>query len=447
MKRKQFLQVGSTLVWGSAFGTFTGCKAPLPRTRNWAGNIEYSTGEIIAPQSLDDITHALQKVKQITAQGTCHCFNRIADSNDQLLAMRGWNKVVELDKARGTVTVEAGMKYGELAPYIDQYGFALHNLASLPHISVAGSVATATHGSGVLNGNLATAVTALEFVDGSGKLVQLDREKDGEQFMGAVVALGALGIVTQVTFQVQPSFRVRQYVFERLPLDQLYANFEAIMGAGYSVSLFTDWQQNSVNEIWIKSRSDAEQQVDGTQHFFGATPATRNMHPIAANSAENCTPQLGVEGPWYERLPHFKMGFTPSSGVELQAEYFLPLDKAVEGMKAVATLAGEIGPHLFISEIRTIASDDLWMSTAYKRHSVAIHFTWKQETEAVMALLPRIEKALEPFEPRPHWGKLFTIPKSALEVHYERMKDFRLLARQFDPQGKFRNAFLADTIF
>ena len=444
MKRKQFIKIGSALAWGSALQQLPACDAPAPVVKkNWAGNIEYSTSSIFKPETVDSIKSALSQVNQVTAQGTCHCFNRIADSPDHLMDMKPWNRILDLNKERFRVTVQAGTKYGELAPVLHQQGFALHNLASLPHISVAGSIATATHGSGIANGNLATAVTELELVNGSGNVLQLTREKDRDLFNGAVVALGALGIVTKVTLELQPTYSVSQWVFEKLPVEELYRNFEPIMGSGYSVSLFTDWQSDSINEVWVKAKTNDAGPVLSDGAFFGAVPATRDMHPIAINSAENCTPQMGVPGPWHERLPHFKMGFTPSSGVELQAEYFVSFEDAVAAIKAVSTLSREIGPHLFISEIRSIAADNLWLSTAYHRKSVAIHFTWKQENDAVMQLLPKIEKVLEPFAPRPHWGKLFTIPKEVLEKRYERMNDFRNIAKQFDPQRKFVNPFLS----
>jgi xylitol oxidase len=448
MTRDQFLKLTGTLTLGAALPSMTGCgPTPGPKTHNWAGNIEYSTTDLRAPATLDDLPALVKELEHVKAQGTCHCFNRIADSKDVLLSTRQFNKATSIDKEKNTVTVEAGIKYGELAPWLHQQGYALHNLASLPHISVAGSVSTATHGSGVENGNLSTAVEGVEFIDAKGNKITLSREKDGDKFLGAVVALGALGVFTHMTLRVHPTFQARQWVFEKLPLDQLYANFEGIMSAGYSVSLFTDWQADSVNEVWVKSKADMIQPAPDGKTFFGATPATRDMHPIAANDAVNCTPQMGVPGPWYERLPHFKMGFTPSSGVELQSEYFVPFEQGVEAMKAVATLAKEIGPHLFISEIRSIAADDLWMSMAYKRKSIAIHCTWKQETDAVMALLPKIEKVLEPFAPRPHSGKLFTLPPQVLESRYERMKDFRELAKEYDPDGKFVNEFLKANIF
>ena len=345
------------------------------------------------------------------------------------------------------MTVEAGVTYGQLGPYLDSKGFALHNLASLPHISVAGACSTATHGSGEKNGNLASAVSALEMITAAGEIVKLSRKSDGEAFQAAVVGLGALGVITRITLDIQPTYMVRQFVYEDLPLAQMKNHFDEIQASGYSVSLFTDWQKQRINEVWIKSRAGDGQPFAAPREFFGARLATRNLHPIAALSAENCTEQMGVPGPWYDRLPHFRMGFTPSAGKELQSEYLLPRRHAVEAILAVERLRDQVSPHLLISEIRTIDADDLWMSTCYRRPSVAIHFTWKQDWPAVRRVLPIIERELSPFQPRPHWGKLFTIPRTELSSRYEKFDSFIKTAASYDPKGKFRNTFLNTNLF
>lgn len=413
---------------------------------NWAGNIEYSTGNIVYPETVAEVQQLIKGHNKLKVLGTRHCFNRIADSKDYFVSSRKLNKIISLDKDAHTVTVEGGIKYGELCPWLDDKGYALHNLASLPHISVAGAIATATHGSGIKNGNLATAVSGLEMVLADGSIVHLTKN-DGDVFHAAVVGLGALGMVTKVTLNIQPTFMMRQYVYERLPLQQLQQHFDEIVGAGYSVSLFTDWGSDSINEVWIKSRVDDAANSTAKEDFFGARPATTNVHPIIELSAENCTEQMGVPGPWYERMPHFKMGFTPSSGKELQSEYFVPHQHAVEAIMAIQQLGKSITPHLFISEIRTIAADDLWMSPAYQQDSVTLHFTWKQEWDAVSKLLPQIEQALAPFNPRPHWGKLFTMAPSTLDARYTKLADFKQLVAKYDPNGKFRNAFLEEKLY
>ena len=381
------------------------------------------------------------------ALGTRHCFNSIADSRDAFVSLKPMHEMVAVDSHARTATVGAGVTYGALAPYLESKGLALHNLASLPHISVAGACSTGTHGSGEGNGNLATAVAALEFVNGQGDVVKLSRAADGETFRGAVVGLGALGVITRVTLDVQPTYQVRQYVYENMPFAQMTSHFDAIQASGYSVSLFTDWQSERVNEVWIKARTDSAKPFSGPTEFFGATLAKKDLHPIAELSAENCTEQMGKAGPWYDRLPHFKMGFTPSAGKELQTEYFVPRQHAVEAIQAVARLHEQVSPYLMITEIRTIAADDLWMSMAYRQPSVAIHFTWKQDWPAVKRVLPVIERELGPYQARPHWGKLFTLAPAELRARYPRMGEFVQLAEKFDSQGKLRNDFLKTNVF
>src|SRR6267378_2356152 len=331
--------------------------------------------------------------------------------------------------------------------FLDSKGFALHNLASLPHISIAGAISTATHGSGEKNGNLATAVSALEIVTAAGEVVKLSRQRDGEAFLGAVVGLGALGVITKVSLDIQPTFLMRQYVYENMPLAEMKDHFDAIQSSAYSVSLFTDWQNQRINEVWFKSSMEEGQAFDAAPDFFGAKRATKNLHTIAELSAEKCTEQMGVPGPWYERLPHFRMGFTPSAGKELQAEYFVARKNAVDAILAVEKLHDQVGPHLLITEIRTIAADNFWMSPCYKQDSVTIHFTLKPDWPAISKLLPVIEKELAPFHARPHWGKLFTMAPAHLDSLYEKLPEFMALSRRFDPAGKFHNDFLNTNVF
>jgi alditol oxidase len=446
MNKRSFLKLVSAMMASPAIAPLLKAM-PEEKLRNWSGNFEFSTDRVTPAKSVDQIREFVKKENKLKALGTRHCFNRIADSHDTLLSMRSLDEAVSVDTTARTVTVDAGITYGKLAPILDAKGFALHNLASLPHISVAGSCSTATHGSGEKNGNLSSAVSALELVTANGDVVELSRAKDGDTFNGAVVGLGALGVITRVTLDVQPTFQVRQYIYENLSLDQMKEHFDAIEASAYSVSLFTDWQNNRFSEAWLKTRTELGHAFDAKPEFFGAKAATKNLHPIAELSAENCTEQLGVPGPWYERLPHFKMGFTPSAGKELQSEFFVPRPNAVDAILAVERLRDQITPHLLITEIRAIAADNLWMSPCYKQSCVAIHFTWKQDWPAVSKVLPAIEKELAPYKARPHWGKLFTISPPTLRSRYERLPDFLSLAKRFDPQGKFRNDFLNTNIF
>jgi xylitol oxidase len=444
MDKRTFLQTSSAILTGTILSGIAGCRPGKEPLTNWAGNLAYSTNRIDFPATVEEAVEIVKKSPKLRPLGSQHSFNTIADSEEKLVSSKRLNRIISLDEESMSVTVEAGIKYGELIEYLHKHGYALHNLASLPHISVAGSVATATHGSGVKNGNLATGVSAIEFINAAGNVVRLSTE-DGELFNGAVVNLGALGFVTRLTLDLRPTFNMKQVVYRNLPMEQLRENFHAIMSSGYSVSLFTNWRNRNINQVWIKYLADAKETP--APEFYGARLAERNMHPVEDQSAESCTEQMGVAGPWFERLPHFKMGFTPSTGKELQSEYFVPLENGYEALMAVEKLHSKIEPHLFISEIRTIDADNLWMSPCYKKACVAIHTTWKQDWNSVVNLLPLMEKQLVPFNPRPHWGKLFTLQPSVLHARIEQLGEFRKLVERHDPEGKFRNAFLKKNIF
>jgi xylitol oxidase len=405
--------------------------------RNWAGNYTYRAQKLHRPSTIEQLQEIFANAPCVRVLGSRHSFNDIADSSE-LITLEAMPMDVVVDHEAETVSFNAALKYGELVEALNEEGVALHNLASLPHISVAGAVATATHGSGVTNGNLATAVVGLELVTSDGQIIEISRGEP--DFDGLVVGLGALGAVTRITLDVEPAYEVRQRVFEGLSWEALFEHFDEIISCGYSVSIFTRWGE-TIDQIWVKSRvTDEPEQVESD--LFGAVAAAVDRHPILGLDATSCTPQLGRRGPWADRLPHFRMGFTPSSGEELQSEYLLPRRYAVEAIEAVRSLADEIRPILQVSEIRTVAADRLWMSMSYGQDTVGIHFTWKPEREAVEDMLVQLETALVPFKARPHWGKLFNADAEAIAPHYERMSDFIRLVERLDPRGAFCNSWL-----
>ena len=447
MDKRQFLKTSGALVTGSFLSRLTHAQQPAAKPRtNWAGNLTYHTTNLFEPITLPELQQLVRDHPRLRPLGTRHSFNTIADSTHTQVSLHNFNQIT-LDEKSRTVTVGAGVRYGDLAPIIDAKGFALHNLASLPHISVAGATATGTHGSGIHNQNLSSSVAAIQFVAADGTLHTLSRAHDGDAFLGAVVHLGCIGVITSVTLDLEPTYQVAQTVYLDLPFTELEHHFDDIFGAGYSVSLFTDWQNNRGTELWIKRRVQPGQTLETPALFYNARLATKDLHPIPALDAINCTPQMTVPGPWYERLPHFKMNFTPSSGAELQTEYFVPRDQAFAAISAVETLRDRITPLLLTTELRTIAQDNLWLSMAYQRDSLAIHFTWKPEWPAVQKLLPLIEEKLAPFNPRPHWAKLFAMKGARLTQLYPHMNDFKALIKQYDPTSKFRNDFIDTELF
>ena len=418
---------------------------PLPPT-NWAGNVSFRAARAHRPATLGELQAVVAGAQRVRALGTGHSFNRIADTTSDLVSVAGLPRVLEVDSGRRCVRVSAGLRFGELAGPLDEAGFALHNLGSLPHISLAGAIATGTHGSGVGNGTLASAVSALELVTADGSLQRLCRADDPDRFDGSVVALGALGVVHTVELDVQPTYDVRLHVYEGLSLDTLSTRLDEVLSSGYSVSLFWDWRSDEVGQVWRKLRVGEGETGDAPREWLGATLADGPRHPIPGLPGTMCTEQLGAVGPWHARLPHFRLEFTPSSGEELQSEWFVARQDAVAALRSLDDLRPRIAALLQISEIRTIAADRLWLSPSAGRDTVALHFTWVRDEAAVAPVVAAIEQRLGAFAARPHWGKVFSTPPAVVRQCYERFDDFEALLRDTDPQGTFRNDLL-DELF
>jgi xylitol oxidase len=403
--------------------------------------VEFRAAEVRRPRTVAGLRAMVAESTRVHALGTGHSFSPIADTDGVLIATAALPAVCDLDAAAAAVTVGAGVKYGDLARRLNAAGWALANLASLPHISVAGACATATHGSGSGNGSLASAVRGLELVTADGGLVALDAGTAGDRFRGAVVGLGALGIVTTLTLDLVPAYQVCQYVYEDLPASELTGHFDEIMDAAYGVSVFTDWQGSHHNQVWLKRRDGDQERFRAGRPWHGARPANWPRHPLPGMPAGPATTQQGIPGPWHERIPHFRLGFTPSRGAELQSEYLLPRQAAVPAITALAGLGDLFAPVLQIAEVRTVAADECWMSMCYRQDSVALHFTWALDPGAVRPVVAAVEERLVPLGARPHWGKVFGVAPPAVRARYPRWDDFRALARSLDPAGKFRNGF------
>jgi xylitol oxidase len=410
---------------------------------NWAGSHTFAATTLHEPTSLAELQRIVANAPKIHALGTRHCFNDIADSVE-LVSVAKLPRELTIDRANSTVTIDAGVTYGALGVALEQAGVAIHNMASLPHISVAGAVATATHGSGDRCGNLSTAVAGMELVTSSGDIVQLTRgEPDCD---GAVVHLGALGVVTRLTLDVEPSYQVAQQVFRNLSWDAFDAHFDAITSAGYSVSFFTDYGE-TIAELWIKDRVDDAHPFNLREHYLDALAADVDLHPVPRLDAANCTIQMGVAGCWADRLPHFRVDAVPASGNEIQTEYMIDRRHAVAAVRALREIAPHFLDHIWTAEIRTAAADTLWLSTAYGQDIVCLHFSWFFEPEFVARILPIVQDALTPFAPRPHWGKVNTLPAAEVNARYPKHADFVALANRLDPRGAFRNPYLDRTVF
>ena len=401
---------------------------------NWAGNHTYHA-RVVRPRSVGELQEVVAREPRVRALGSRHSFTDLTDTDGVLVSLADIPTAVDIDERSRTARVTGRAAYGEVVTQLEAACWALGNLASLPHISVVGAVATGTHGSGDGNGSLATAVAALDVVGPDGGVRTLTRGED--DFDGSVVALGALGVVTAVTLDIEPTYAVRQDLYTGLAWSTLADHFDAITSDAYSVSLFTRWGEDGISQVWRKSRGS-----DAPDDFFGAPRALTTLHMLDGGPAEAVTQQGGVTGPWLDRLPHFRMEFTPSRGEELQSEYLLPRGHALDAVGALRALREQMAPLLQTCELRTVAADDLWLSSAQGRDVVGIHFTWVRDVPAVYAVLPAIEAALLPLGARPHWGKCFVATAAELEPLYPRFGDFRDLRDRVDPDRTFGNAFL-----
>lgn len=439
--------------------TITGDGTTGPAGRNWAGNLAYRARRLHEPRTIDELREVVTREPRVRPLGSRHSFTDVADS-EALVSLDHLPGTLEVDPEARTARVPAGTRYGALAAVLHAGGWAVHNLASLPHISVAGAVATGTHGSGDRTGTLATAVRGLEMVAADGELVTVGAAQepvsgpDGDgtrarpladvELDAVVVGLGMVGVVTAVTLGVEPTFDVAQEVYADVPWDAVLEDLDAVTASADSVSLFTDWRGGTVAQVWRKSRVHAD--WEPRPALLGVPRATTQLHPLAGVDPRSTTAQLGVPGPWHERLPHFRMEHTPSHGEELQSEYLVAREDAVRAIGALRRLGPRLRDLLLVSEVRTMAADQQWLSSASGRPTVGLHFTWRRDVEGVTALLPHVEEALAPFAPRPHWGKLFTATGAgapdALRAAYPRFDDFRALAARLDPQGRFHNAFV-----
>jgi xylitol oxidase len=406
---------------------------------NWAGNVTFGAVRVHRPTSVPEVQELVAGSRRVRALGSAHSFSPVADTDGDLVLLSLLPPRCDVSDDRATVTVSAGSRYGEIAPLLHEAGLALPNLGSLPHICVAGAAATGTHGSGDANPPLASSVVGLDVVTADGTLVHLDGTEP--RFRGAVVSLGTNGVVTAVTLRVEPTFDVAQTVYDRLPMDALVAHLDEVFASAYSVSVFSTMRADVADQVWLKRRTDRPYpDLDDT--WLGATRADGPRHPVPGESPDSCTEQLGRPGPWFERLPHFRLDHRPSSGAELQSEFLVPREHAVAAVEVLRRLADVVAPPLQVAELRTVAADDQWLSMAHDRDSLAVHFTWHPDPAPALRAVAAVERALTPFAARPHWGKVFTMTPEQVQPLYPRLAEARALRRELDPHEKFGNDFV-----
>jgi alditol oxidase len=404
--------------------------------RNWSDTVDLR-GTVATPRSTAEVAELVRGADRVLALGSAHSFSPVAVTPGLHIETAALPADIAVNGT--TVTVSAGMTYATLGRELHARGLGLAAMASLPHITVGGAIATGTHGSGDAIGTLSSAVTGIEIVTAGGDVRWVRRGVDPD-FGAWVVSIGALGVVTRVEMEVEPTYEVAQTIFAGLDLDVVEADFDAVFGSATSVSVFTRWRPEPDAQLWLKRRIDREGPWPGGP-AFGVPPRDDPLHPLEQLDPVHCNPQRGQVGPWHERLPHFRAEFTPSAGDEIQAEYLLPRSQAVEAIRRLRPLHARITPLLHVTEIRTMRADDLWLSPAYSVDTVGIHFTWHRD-ERIFEVLPAIEEVLLPLGARPHWGKVSVASPEQLHSAYPRLTDFLRLREQVDPQGRFCGPFV-----
>ena len=407
---------------------------------NWSSTVDLGGSEA-RPGSAAEVADLVRRDAPVLALGSAHSFSEVAVTSGVHIDTTSLPADVRVEGT--TASVGAGTTYAALGRELHARGVALAAMASLPHITVGGAIATGTHGSGDAIGTLSSAVTGLEVVTADGEIRWVRRGVDPD-FAGWVVALGALGVVTRVELEVEPTYDVAQTVFAGLDLDVVEAEFDAVFSAATSVSVFTRWRPEPDAQLWLKRRIDREGAWPGGP-AFGVPERQEPLHPLEQLDPVHCNPQSGQAGPWHERLPHFRAEFTPSAGDEIQAEYLLPRSRAVEAIRALRQLHERITPLLHVTEIRTMRADDLWLSPASGVDTVGIHFTWHRD-ERIFNVLPAIEDVLLPLGARPHWGKVSLASPEQVRAAFPRWADFATLIDAMDPRGRFRSPFVTRLI-
>ena len=407
--------------------------------KNWAGNLTFSAKEFIEIDNISKLQQVVSNSQGVKVLATGHSFNAIGDTKDTLISLKNLSNGIEIDSQNAQALIPAGMAYADAARYLESKGWAFSNMASLGEVKIAGAISTGTHGSGSNNGVLSTSVVGLEIVLGSGELLTID-QSNSEEFAGFVISLGALGVFTKIKMRIVPSFSVKQFVYENIGIQAVAENFDTVFNSAYSVSYFSNWAKNSTGQIWMKFLDDSSSD-NLSDNWLGANQAKAKQHPVKINNPDPCTDQLGISGKWLYRLPHFKLDSSPASGDEVQTEYLVDRKYVKEYIQDLRTIGDEIAPRVYATEIRTIKSDELWLSGAYQRETVGFHFTWKK-SDTLVDFLPRIEEILGKHHGRPHWAKLFSVKSDELSARYPKYSNFEALLKKYDPKKKFRNKFI-----
>ena len=418
---------------------------------NWAGIQTCSPAAVEHPANDAELARLVKTASSaghpVKVVGAGHSFTDIACTNGYQVHLDRYNRVILADRETQRVRVQAGITLQKLNLELDQHGLALPNLGDIAYQSVAGAISTATHGTGIRLGGLATQVAGLELITADGSVISCSADEEPEVFNAARVGLGALGILSTVTLQAVPAFNLR-VVNQPMPLDALLENIDEHVESNDHFEFFwvphTRWALTKRNNRtdqplaprprWQELRDDYLME----NVAFGAVCRMGRRFP-------SLIPRLATALPGSGRVEYvdksYKVFASPRWVHFSEMEYSIPREAAVDVIRRIRSFVETSGLHIsFPVEVRFTAPDDIYLSTANgsERCYIAVHVYQGMPYEQYFR---GVERIMDSVGGRPHWGKLHFQTAETLAPRYPDWDKFQAVRRRLDPEGRFANAY------
>lgn len=419
--------------------------------KNWAGNVSNIVKCYVQPETEAELIEIIKSSDSIKVVGTAHSWSPIHQSQHTILNLDLYNKILLTDKIQHIIKVQAGIKIWQLNEYLDKQGLALKNLGSIDQQSIAGAISTGTHGTGIAFQVLASQIIEFSLIKADGEKINIHKEKNKELFNATIINLGALGIISEITLQVCPSFNLHEYT-TTLPFDEVIENLDKHLEENNHFKL---WWLPPTDDIVVFRFNKTEKAINDTKirqflqdkilsvyiyRFF--VWIAKLIPPFAKFLNKLLT--LNMKGPIDRIQKSYKVHIVPEPPLHRETEWTFELSKAKEILKAYKKFITENKYNLnFIQEIRFTKADDFWLSACYKRDSIWLGL-YAYEHENWDKALQEYEDFAKKYDGRPHWGKEFSRDKNYIKQQYAKYDDFKEIKQAFDPSGKFSNAYLKD---
>lgn len=416
--------------------------------RNWAGNVQFTAQSFIQPENETEIAAALLKSEQLRVVGTGHSWSTICTTNQNLLNLDRYNKVLQVDKEKLQVTVQPGIKLWQLNEYIDKQGLALKNLGSIARQSLAGAISTATHGTGIGFQILASQIEKFKLIKPDGDILEIHSEKDKDLFNLSIVNLGALGVISEMTINVVPAYQLhdRTYV---APLQEVIDNLDELVE---ETDHFKLWWFPHVDQAVVYRYTRTQQAANDSRlrQWLMDEFLSVNVYRLLLKAGNinrdwrrniNRTLVKKFIQPLNRIEKSYKVFNVLEPPIHREVEWAFDISVAKELLREYTSFINASKHRInFIQEIRFTKADEYALSPCYGRNTMwlgaynADNFGWEE-------LMSDFESLAIKYKGRPHWGKEFNVSATYLQQQYPNFKKFTTLREQFDPTGKLLNDF------